>query len=132
MAPSRAPGLFKCAFGYVCVYDIEMMFDLGDIPRSESGRCFLRRTHGTSKAKWNESSPVRRAYEVAIPVYLAAGARDHRTPEELNELMNKAPVDAGNPTEGMITQSGETHGCCDEKNSLNTSKQLTSIYQSTN
>src|SRR3546814_9455721 len=71
-APIRAPGLFKCAFGYVGVYDIEMMFDLGDIPQSESGRRFLRRTHGTSKAKWNESSPVRRADEVDIPVYLAA------------------------------------------------------------
>src|SRR3546814_3929326 len=59
MAPIRAPGLFKCAFGYVGVYDIEMMFDFGDIPQLESGRRFLRRTHGTSKAKWNESSPVR-------------------------------------------------------------------------
>src|SRR3546814_20591794 len=96
-----------------------MMFDLGDIPRSESGRRFLRRTHGTTKAKWNESSPVRRADEVDIPVYLAAGARDERAPPEQTELMNKALVDAGNPPEGMIIQSGEMHGFYDEKNSLN-------------
>src|SRR3546814_8125332 len=84
----------------VCSADLEMMFDLGDIPRSESGRRFLRRTHGTTKAKWNESSPVRRADEVDIPVYLAAGARDERAPPEQTELMNKALVDAGNPPEG--------------------------------
>src|SRR3546814_6546533 len=114
MAPIRAPGLFKCAFGYVGVYDIEMMFELGDIPRSESGRRFLRRTHGTSKAKWNESSPVRRADEVDIPVYLAAGARDERAPPEQTELMNKAMVDDGNTPEGMIIQYGEMHGFYDE------------------
>src|SRR3546814_17985658 len=33
MAPIREPGLFKCTFGYVGVYDIDMMFKKGDIPR---------------------------------------------------------------------------------------------------
>src|SRR3546814_15625799 len=92
-----------------------MMFDLGDIPRSESGRRFLRRTHGTTKAKWNESSPVRRADEVDIPVYLAAGARDERAPPEQTELMNKALVHAGHPPEGMILTSGTMHGSYDEQ-----------------
>jgi dipeptidyl aminopeptidase/acylaminoacyl peptidase len=119
MAPIRAPGLFKCAFGYVGVYDIEMMFDRGDIPQSESGRRFLRRTHGTAKAKWTEASPARRAGEVGIPVYLAAGARDERAPPEQTELMNKALIEAGNSPEVMIIQSGEMHGFYDEKNSLN-------------
>src|SRR3546814_6418572 len=110
MAPIRAPGLFTCAFGYVGVYDIEVMFDLGDIPRSESGRRFLRRTHGTTKAKWNESSPVRRADEVDIPVYLTAGARDERAPPEQTELMNKALDGAGNTPGAILHQSGERHG----------------------
>src|SRR3546814_3972578 len=35
MAPIRAPGLFKCAFGYVGVYDIEMMFDRSEEHTSE-------------------------------------------------------------------------------------------------
>lgn len=119
MAPIRAPGMYKCAFGYVGVYDVEMMFDRGDIPQSESGRRYLRRTHGTSKAKWHESSPAKHAGEVGIPVFLAAGARDERAPPEQTELMNKALIEAGNPPEGMIIQSGEMHGFYDEKNSLN-------------
>lgn len=119
MAPIRAPGLFKCAFGYVGVYDIDMMFKKGDIPQSESGQRFLRRTHGSSSAEWAENSPARRASEVRIPVYLAAGARDERTPPEQTELMNKALIAAGNPPEGMIIQSGEMHGFYDEKNNLN-------------
>jgi dipeptidyl aminopeptidase/acylaminoacyl peptidase len=110
MAPIRAPGLFKCTFGYVGVYDIDMMFKRGDIPESESGQRFLRRTHGTDNKTWAENSPARRAGEVKIPVYLAAGARDVRTPPEQTELMNKALIAAGNPPEGMIIQSGEMHG----------------------
>ncbi|WP_406235336.1 alpha/beta hydrolase family protein [Isoptericola jiangsuensis] len=110
MAPIRAPGLFKCTFGYVGVYDIDMMFKKGDIPERESGQRFLRRTHGTDTADWTRTSPARRASEVKIPVYLAAGARDVRTPPEQTELMNKALIAAGNKPEGMIIEPGEMHG----------------------
>lgn len=116
MAPIRAPGLFKCTFGYVGVYDVDMMFKKGDIPERESGLRYLRRTHGTDSKSWNENSPARRAAEVKIPVYLAAGARDVRTPPEQTELMNKALIAAGNPPEGMIIQSGEMHGFYDVDN----------------
>lgn len=118
MAPIRAPGLFKCTFGYVGVYDVDMMFKKGDIPQNESGLRYLRRTHGTDATAWAENSPARRAAEVKIPVYLAAGARDDRTPPEQTELMNKALIAAGNPPEGMIIQSGEMHGFYDEANRL--------------
>ena len=119
MAPIRAPDLFKCTFGYVGVYDIDMMFKKGDIPESESGQRFLRRTHGTDSKTWAENSPARRAAEVKIPVYLAAGARDVRTPPEQTELMNKALIAAGNPPEGMIIQSGEMHGFYNVENRVN-------------
>src|SRR5690606_31157875 len=98
-APIRAPGLFKCSFGYVGVYDVEMMFKKGDIPQNESGLRYLRRTHGSDAKAWAENSPARRAAEVKIPVYLAAGARDPRTPPEQTELMNKALTTAGNRPE---------------------------------
>lgn len=119
MAPIRAPGLFKCTFGYVGVYDIDMMFKKGDIPESESGQRFLRRTHGSDSKTWAENSPAKRAAEVKIPVYLAAGARDVRTPPEQTELMNKALIAAGNPPEGMIIQSGEMHGFYNVENRVN-------------
>jgi len=119
MAPIRAPELFQCAFGYVGVYDVAMLFDRGDIPRSESGQRYLRRTHGTDKAKWAQWSPARRADEVRIPVYLAAGARDERAVPEQTELMAESLTKAGNPPEGVIIQSGEMHGYYDEKNNLN-------------
>lgn len=113
MAPIREPGLFKCAFGYVGVYDVDMLFKKGDIPQRESGQRYLRRTHGTDAAEWNKASPARRASEVKIPVFLAAGARDVRAVPEQTELMAKALTDAGNSPEGFIIQSGEMHGFYD-------------------
>ena len=53
-----------------------------------------------------------------IPVYLAAGARDVRTPPEQTELMAKALTAAGNPPEGVIIQSGEMHGFYDVENRI--------------
>lgn len=119
MAPIREPGLFQCTFGYVGVYDIDMMFKRGDIPESSSGQRFLRRTHGTDSSVWAQNSPAQRAAEVKIPVYLAAGARDVRTPPEQTELMNKALIAAGNKPEGMIIQSGEMHGFYGEEARIN-------------
>ena len=116
MAPIRAPGMFKCAFGYVGVYDIPTLFESGDIPETASGKRYLRRTHGTDTAEWNRISPTHRAEEVKIPVYLAAGARDRRAVPEQTEAMNKALIAAGNKPEGMIIQSGEMHGFYDQKN----------------
>ncbi len=119
MAPIVSPGTYKCAVGYVGVYDIKMMFSRGDVPQRESGLRYLRHTHGTSETAWTQSSPSKRAAEVKIPVLLAAGARDERAPPEQTEVMNKALIAAGNTPEDMIIQSGEMHGFYDVKNRVN-------------
>ncbi|MEG1681301.1 MAG: prolyl oligopeptidase family serine peptidase, partial [Stenotrophomonas sp.] len=129
MAPIREPGLFQCTFGYVGVYDIDMMFKRGDIPESSSGQRFLRRTHGTEPAAWAQNSPAQRAGEVKIPVYLAAGARDVRTPPEQTELMAKALTAAGNKPEGVIIQSGEMHGFYGEAARINVYTVMLDFFQ---
>lgn len=118
MAPVREPGLFKCAFGYVGVYDMPMLYTKGDIPQSDSGQRYLRRTIGTDRSVMQANSPASLAAQVRIPVYLAAGARDARAVPEQTEVMNKALIAAGNPPEGMIIQSGEMHGFYKPENNL--------------
>ena len=118
MAPIRQPGMFKCAFGYVGVYDMGMLFTKGDIPQSESGVRYLRRTVGTDRAVQQANSPAFNADKVRIPVYLAAGARDERAVPDQTEAMADALRKAGNPPEGVIIQSGEMHGFYKEENNL--------------
>ncbi len=118
MAPAREQGLFKCTFGYVGAYDAEVQMTLSDTSRAESGRRYLLRALGKTKAERDAMSPVNHAAKINIPVYLAAGARDPRCPPENTEAMQKALIAAGNPPEGMMITSGEMHGFYKDENKL--------------
>lgn len=116
MAPTIDQKLYKCAFGYVGAYDIDVQLTKSDTSDRESGRRYMARAFGKTKAEQDAMSPVKHADKFKIPVYLAAGARDPRCPPENTESMNKALIAAGNPPEGMIIQSGEMHGFYKEEN----------------
>ncbi len=119
MAPIREPGMFKCAVGYVGVYDMALMDDAGDVAKFDDGRDFLEKTIGKDKVKLKSISPTDNADKIKIPVFLAAGALDRRAPPVHTERMQSALKKAGNPAEEVIIQEGETHGFYDEKNNLN-------------
>ena len=76
------------------------------------------RAFGSTRAEQDAMSPINFASQVRVPVYLAAGARDPRTPPEHTTAMAKALEAAGNPPEGLILQSGEEHGFYKEENNL--------------
>jgi dienelactone hydrolase len=110
MAPTLAPGLYRCAFGYVGLYDAEIQMKKSDTSRTEDGREYLVRSLGATPEARAAISPVNRAHLIRIPVYLAAGADDERCPPEHTIAMQKALTAAGNPPEGVIIQKGEGHG----------------------
>lgn len=110
MAPVKAPGLFKCAFGYVGAYSAEIQFEESDTGQSESGRRYMRRALGATPEERAKVMPISYAAQIDLPVYLAAGARDPRCPPENTEAMFNALKAAGNTPEGMIIQPGEMHG----------------------
>ncbi len=53
-----APDLFKCVVAVAGVYDLEMMFDEGNIPRIIYGKEYLIEQLGTDKALMRQYSPV--------------------------------------------------------------------------
>ena len=116
MAPAVDPDLYKCAFGYVGLYDARIQGRLSDIGQSRGGRRYLERAFGATRAELDAMSPVRLADRIRLPVYLAAGARDPRCPPEHTEAMYEALSRAGNRPEGMIIQPGEMHGFYDPDN----------------
>lgn len=118
MAPAREPGLYKCAFGYVGLYDAQIQLSKSDTSQSASGQRYLARALGATRAEQDAMSPVNHAAKITLPVYLAAGARDPRCPPEHTEAMHKALAAAGNKPEGMIIESGEMHGFYKEENNL--------------
>jgi dipeptidyl aminopeptidase/acylaminoacyl peptidase len=119
MAPAREPGLFKCAFGYVGLYDAQIQLSRSDTSKRDSGRRYLVRAFGNTRAEQDAMSPINYVDKLKLPIYLAAGARDPRCPPEHTEAMRDALTRAGNPPEGVIIQPGEMHGYYKDDAKLN-------------
>ncbi|MFT4179779.1 MAG: S9 family peptidase [Thermomonas sp.] len=128
MAPVRAPDMFKCAFGYVGLYDAQIQLTKSDTSQSESGKRYLYRAFGKTRAEQDAMSPINFVDKLKLPIYLAAGARDARCPPEHTEAMAKALEVAGNKPEGVIIQAGEEHGFYKEENNLNLYTQMLQFF----
>jgi len=113
MGAAREPSLYQCTVGYVGVYDLALMYKEGDIRESDTGGNYLESVIGKDRSKLAERSPASRASDIRIPVFLAAGGRDRRTPPEQTEVMAAALMKAGNPVRENILEPREGHGFYD-------------------
>jgi dipeptidyl aminopeptidase/acylaminoacyl peptidase len=108
MGPVREPGLYRCAAGYVGVYDLPLMYARGDMQESDSGLAYLREWVGQPK-ELAEHSPVNLADRIGVPVFLAAGGADARAPIIQTHKMEAALKRAGTPVESLYYKD-EGHG----------------------
>ncbi|WP_422506648.1 alpha/beta hydrolase family protein [Stenotrophomonas sp. GZD-301] len=108
MGPVREPGLYRCAAGYVGVYDLPMMYARGDVQKTEFGLNYLREWMGRPK-DLADRSPVNLADSIKVPVFLAAGGKDERAPIEHTKRMEAALKKAGVPVESLYYPT-EGHG----------------------
>lgn len=115
MGVAKEPDLYKCAVGYVGVYDLNMLWGRGDISQSSFGKDFLADNLG--KQDLNASSPNKLASRIKVPVFLAAGGADVRAPQSHSEAMAQALKAAGKPVETMY-YSTEGHGFVKEENQI--------------
>ena len=111
---AREPGLYRCAAGYVGVYDLPLMHDKGDIQHGRSGRAWLQQWLGERSAL-EAVSPTRMAASIKVPVFLAAGGQDDRAPEAHTRRMEQALQAAGVPVEALYYPK-EGHGFYVEDN----------------
>lgn len=107
MGVAKEPSLYRCAAGYVGVYDLNMMYSRGDVPQRLSGVNFLKDVLGTEGLA--ETSPNKLASAIKVPVFLAAGGEDKRAPQEHSEAMERALKAAGVPVETLYYRT-EGHG----------------------
>lgn len=128
MAPAREPDLFKCAFGYVGLYDAQIQFKLSDTGDRGDGIRYLQRAFGATRAEQDAMSPINHVDRITLPVFMAAGARDPRCPPEHTEKMFAALEKAGNKPEGMIIASGEQHGFYKLENNVNLYTQMLDFF----
>ena len=105
----RFPNLYKCAAGYVGVYDLTLEAKYGDVHRSASGRNFLEIANGNDESELREYSPVFNAAKIKVPVFIAYGGKDERVvPDNAEELMKA--MDAAGKKYEVLFYPYETHG----------------------
>jgi len=108
MGAVREPSLYRCAVGYVGVYDLQLM-------RSQDRRTgrwvgtWLNDWIGTDSGQLARTSPNLQADRIQVPVFLAAGGRDEIAPVEHTRRMERALKAANVPVETLYVAS-EGHG----------------------
>jgi dipeptidyl aminopeptidase/acylaminoacyl peptidase len=110
MQPILNPGMYKCAIGYVGVYDLPLMRKT-DKNDGESDRIvrFWDRTLGTDMGALAKVSPALRAKEIDVPVMLVHGKADKTADFNQFKVMSAALREAGKPAEEFLANA-EGHG----------------------
>ncbi len=108
MGVAKEPTLYKCAVGYVGVYDLPTMHTHGDIQGYGSGQTYLREWIG-ERSELAAVSPSNMADRIKVPVFLAAGGEDQRTPIAHSKMMERALIANGVPVETLYVNN-EGHG----------------------
>lgn len=108
MGVVREPGLYRCAVGYVGVYDLPTMHTHGDIQRWSSGENYLDEWIGDRESV-AAFSPNRMAEKITVPVFLAAGGQDERAPIQHSRMMERSLREAGVVVETLYYDN-EGHG----------------------
>lgn len=108
--PILNPGMYKCAIGYVGVYDLPLMRKTDrNLSMGKRNLRFFDRTLGTDADELAKVSPVQRARELQVPVMLVHGSSDKTADLNQYTAMQDALKAAGRPAETFLV-AGEGHG----------------------
>ncbi|GAB3747462.1 alpha/beta hydrolase family protein [Lysobacter olei] len=108
MGVAKEPDLYRCAVGYIGVYDLPTMHTDGDVQRRGSGETFLKEWLGP-REELGAVSPNRMADRIKVPVFLAAGGEDERAPIAHTKMMEQALRKAGGSVQTLYFPN-EGHG----------------------
>ncbi|MCC4833498.1 S9 family peptidase [Shewanella sp. 10N.7] len=103
------PDLFKCAIGFAGVYDLDMMFNEGDIQQSGSGTSYLKQVLGENPQQLRAMSPAFNTDKLKANLLLVHGGNDERAPIEQLESLEKNLNKHKYPYETLVMDD-EGHG----------------------
>ena len=109
------PDLFKCVIGSFGVYDLPMMFEEGDIPKSKSGINFLNKVLGRDEEQLKVMSPSHNVNKLKAKLLLIHGEDDERAPMEQLEALEDALKERSYPYERLVIED-EGHGFYNDNN----------------
>lgn len=105
----KEPDLYRCAIGYVGVYDLALMYKRGDIPQSSQGESYLHEALGDDPAVLAAHSPITQLDKLKAQVMLIVGGADQRVPSVQGMNMHMAMMSRHIPHEWLY-EADEGHG----------------------
>nr|WP_279237536.1 S9 family peptidase [Dyella sedimenti] len=120
----KEPDLYRCAIGYVGVYDLAKMYTDGDISDRVAGKAYLRSTLGTDPAELAAHSPINQLDRLKANVMLVVGGQDQRVPPVQGESLHAALLKRGVAHEWLY-KPDEGHGFYDERNAAELFERVT-------
>jgi dipeptidyl aminopeptidase/acylaminoacyl peptidase len=109
------PDLYKCAIGYVGVYNLPEMLSRKDSAQTLYSERYWQRTVGTDETTLAQHSPVYQLDNLKARVMLVVGGRDTVVLPSQGQEMHMAMLKRKIPHEWMY-KPDEWHGFYDEKN----------------
>jgi dipeptidyl aminopeptidase/acylaminoacyl peptidase len=111
----REPDLYKCAVGYVGVYDLEQFKTCGDGAGTTMRNNVLARYVGTDKAVQRAYSPAYNVDKIKADLFIAHGKDDVRVPMCQGNALKKALEKAGKDFIWMARDEGHGYQKMDNK-----------------
>lgn len=117
MTVIREPDLYKCTVGFVGVYDLNLMFEQGDISEADAGQNYLSMVLPEDKAEREKQSPLHQLDKLKVPVFIIHGGEDVRVPIEHAYRLRDALEDKEHPYEWLVKEK-EAHGFYKPENNI--------------
>ncbi|WP_286263350.1 alpha/beta hydrolase family protein [Thalassotalea atypica] len=111
----KYPDTYQCAIAYAGVYDLDLMYEKGNIQNLGFGKAYINQTLGTDAAVRKKMSPVHNVEPINIPLLLAHGEEDEQVPFE-HAVRLKSSLDAAKKPYEWHTFGKESHGFFDPDN----------------
>ena len=124
---TKEPELYQCGLGYVGVYDLELIRNVGDIQRNRNGESYLDAAVGTDPADLKKRSPVNHVDKIKADLFLVHGKEDIRAHVEHYYQLKAALNKAGIPYDDMLLEK-EAHGFYDEDNRADFYKRMLAFF----
>lgn len=109
MSAVREPDLYKCAVGYVGVYDLRSWMSDTDVKDWKAGRNYMRQYVGDDPETLKAQSPLQHLDRLKAPVFIVHGKRDERVPYSQATQLREALDKRKHPYEWLV-KSDEAHG----------------------
>ena len=117
MSSVREPDLYKCAIGYVGVYDVESFTSVGNIPNYRAGAAYLKQVIPEDKETRKAFSPSKQVNKIKANLFLVHGKMDRQAHFKNYEILTKALDNIGKDYKSMVKDK-EEHGFVIEENRI--------------